>query len=77
MSEHIDLSALSAPEIRAGIIRGDYSAREVADSAFARIEALDDGVHAFNQATPELAYAAADRSTTWCEAARAPTSCRL
>ncbi len=61
MSEHIDLSAVSAPEIRAGIIRGDYSAREVADSAFARIDALDARVHAFNQVTPELAYAAADK----------------
>ncbi len=55
MSEHVDLSGLTAPEIRAGIIRGDFSAREVADSAFARIEALDGDVHAFNQVTPELA----------------------
>ena len=61
MSEHVDLSALTATEIRAGIIRGDYSAREAADSAFARIEALDSRIHAFNQVTPELAYEVADR----------------
>jgi len=58
---HIDLSALRAPELRAGIITGDFSAREAAESAFARIEALDGEVHAFNQVTPELAFAAADR----------------
>lgn len=57
----IDLSALSAREVRDGIAAGDFSAREAADAAFARIEALDGEVHAFLQLTPELAYAAADR----------------
>ncbi|HET6352321.1 MAG TPA: Asp-tRNA(Asn)/Glu-tRNA(Gln) amidotransferase subunit GatA [Coriobacteriia bacterium] len=57
----IDLSKLSATQIRDAIIRGDFSAREAAESAFARIEALDTDVHAFNQVTPELAFAAADR----------------
>jgi len=61
VSEHIDLSAFTAPELRAGIIRGDFSAREAAESAFARIEALDADVHAFNQVAPDLAFAAADR----------------
>ncbi len=61
MSGHIDLSALSAVEIRDAIIRGDFSAREVAEAAFARIDALDEQVHAFNQPTPELAFEAADR----------------
>lgn len=61
MTAQVDLSALSAPELRAGIIEGDFSAREVAESALARIDALDADVHAFNQVTPELAFAAADR----------------
>ncbi len=56
----IDLSALSATEIRDAIIRGDFTAREAAESAFARIDALDRDVHAFNQVTPELAFTAAD-----------------
>ena len=59
--ERPDLSASTAAEIPAAIVRGDFSAREVADSAFARIDALDAEVHAFNQVTPELAYAAADK----------------
>ncbi len=57
----IDLSALTAREVRRGIASGDFSAREVAESAYARIEALDGEVHAFLQLTPELAFAAADR----------------
>lgn len=57
----VDLSALTAPEIRDAILRGDLSAREVADGAFARIEACDDRVRAFNEVTRELAYASADR----------------
>lgn len=57
----IDLNAFDAPAIRAGIIAGDFSAREVAESALARIDALDARLHAFNQVTPELAFAAADR----------------
>jgi aspartyl-tRNA(Asn)/glutamyl-tRNA(Gln) amidotransferase subunit A len=57
----IDLSALTASEIRASILRGDFSAREVAESAFARIDALNPAMHAFNQVTPELAFEAADK----------------
>lgn len=57
----LDLSALSARQVRDGIARGDFSAREAADAAYARIDALDGDVHAFLQLTPELAYAAADR----------------
>ena len=57
----LDLSSLSARQVRDGIVARDFSAREVADSAYARIEALEGGVHAFLQLTPELAYAAADR----------------
>jgi len=57
---HIDLSAFTAPQIRRGIITGDFTAREVAESALARIDALDGDVHAFNQVTDELALDAAD-----------------
>jgi aspartyl-tRNA(Asn)/glutamyl-tRNA(Gln) amidotransferase subunit A len=57
----LDLSALSARQVRDGIIAGEHSAREVADAAYARVEALDARVHAFLQLTPELAYDAADR----------------
>ncbi|MGB4441802.1 MAG: Asp-tRNA(Asn)/Glu-tRNA(Gln) amidotransferase subunit GatA [Coriobacteriia bacterium] len=57
----IDLSALTAREVQGGIASGGFSAREAAESAYARIEALDGDVHAFLQLTPELAFAAADR----------------
>ncbi|MHB8741323.1 MAG: amidase, partial [Coriobacteriia bacterium] len=57
----IDLSALSARQVRDGIVAGEFSAREAADAAYERIDALDGDVHAFLQLTPELAYEAADR----------------
>lgn len=56
----LDTSTYTAVEIHDGIIRGDFSAREVAESALSRIEVLDGAVHAFNQVTPELALEAAD-----------------
>ncbi len=57
----LDLSALSARQVRDGIAYGDFSAREAADAAYARIDALDGDVHAFLQLTPDLAFEAADR----------------
>ena len=57
----LDLSSLSVRQVRDGIVAGDFSAREAAQSAYARIEALDDSARAFLQLTPELAFAAADR----------------
>lgn len=57
----IDVSALSATDIRAGIAGKQFSAHEVAEAAFARIDGLEPTVHAFNQLTPELAARAADR----------------
>ena len=57
----LDLSALTARQIRDGIVAGDFTARETAESAYARIDALDGDVHAFLQRTPELAFQAADR----------------
>lgn len=61
MSGGIDLSKTDAPSIRAAIARGDLTARDAAEGALSRIEALDGSVHAFNQVTPELALAAAER----------------
>ena len=56
-----DFTALSAADIAAGVATGSFSAREVADAAFARVDALDGEIHAFNQVTRDLAYDAADR----------------
>lgn len=55
-----DLSTLTAPEIASMVKKGDVSAREMADAAFSRIDAIEGDVHAFMQVTPELAYKAAD-----------------
>ncbi len=57
----LNLSAWSATQIRDAIAKGEFSAREAAQSALSRIDAFDGDVHAFNQVTPELALAAADR----------------
>jgi aspartyl-tRNA(Asn)/glutamyl-tRNA(Gln) amidotransferase subunit A len=57
----LDVSTLTALQVRDGIVSGEYSAIEVADAALARIDALDADVHAFNQVTPDLAYAAAEK----------------
>lgn len=57
----LDLSALSARQVREGIVAGDFSAREATGAAYERIDALDCDTHAFLQLTPDLAYAAADR----------------
>lgn len=57
----IDIATLSARQIRDGIAARQFSAREVAAAAYARIDALEPAIHAFNQLTPELADSAADR----------------
>ena len=57
----IDLSVLTARQVRDGVASGTFSAREVADAAYARIEAIDDDVHAFLELSQDLAYEAADR----------------
>ncbi len=57
----IDLSRLSATQVRDGIADGVFTAREVAEAALGRIDALEPHVRAFNQVTPELAYEAAAR----------------
>ncbi len=57
----LNLSAWSALQIRDAVATREFSAREVAESAIARIEAIDGDVHAFNQVTPELARTAAEK----------------
>lgn len=52
---------LSAARIAAGIVAGEFSAREVAEASLDAIQARDGAVQAFLQVTPELALAAADR----------------
>jgi aspartyl-tRNA(Asn)/glutamyl-tRNA(Gln) amidotransferase subunit A len=61
VSTSIDISSLTASQIRSAIATGEFTAREVAEGALARIEALDPAIHAFNQVTPQLAFAAADK----------------
>lgn len=61
MIEARRLATMSASEVSAGIAAGEFSAVEVTDAALERIDALDADVHAFNQVTPDLAYAAAER----------------
>lgn len=56
----INLSRLTAAEISSLVTSGEVSARDMVDASLARIEALEPTIHAFNQVTPELAYAAAD-----------------
>jgi aspartyl-tRNA(Asn)/glutamyl-tRNA(Gln) amidotransferase subunit A len=56
-----DIASMTAARIRAGIAGGEFTAVEVADAALLRIDALDGDVHAFNQVTPDLAYAAAEK----------------
>ncbi|MHB1342184.1 MAG: Asp-tRNA(Asn)/Glu-tRNA(Gln) amidotransferase subunit GatA [Coriobacteriia bacterium] len=56
-----DIATLTARQIRDGIAAKEFSAREVAAASYARIDALEADIHAFNQLTPELAGEAADR----------------
>lgn len=55
------LANASVTEVRSRFVTGDVSAREIAESSLARIEATDDKIGAFNQVTSELALASADR----------------
>lgn len=55
-----DYSRLSVSAIHSGLKSGDFSARELADAAFAHIDTVDGKVHAFLELTPELAYKQAD-----------------
>lgn len=53
------LDSLTAAQIAAGVVAGDFSAMEVARAALSAIDAREDQVQAFLQITPELALEAA------------------
>jgi len=57
----LDLSSLTARQVRDAISAREITAREAAEAALARIDAVEADVHAFNQLTPELAFEAAER----------------
>ena len=57
----LDLSRLTAPQVRDAIAAKEITAAEAVAAAYARIDAVEAGVHAFNQLTPDLAEAAAAR----------------
>ena len=56
-----NVALMTAEDIRAGLSTGEFSAREVAAQALARIAALDGRLHSYLEVTEDLAYAAADR----------------
>ena len=57
----LNLSSLTARQVRDAISAREMTAREAAEAALARIDAVESDVHAFNQLTPELAFEAAER----------------
>ena len=57
----IDLSTLTVSRIREGLQRREFSAAELASSAYERVDAVETDVHAFNSLSKELAEAAARR----------------
>jgi len=54
-----DLSSLTVGTLRAGLLSHDFSAVELAESAYARIDAVEADVHAFNSLSRDLAMSAA------------------
>ncbi len=46
--------------IHSGLRAGDFTAREIADQAFDRVNRIDSSLHAFLEMTPDAAYKAAD-----------------
>ncbi|MDP2234303.1 MAG: Asp-tRNA(Asn)/Glu-tRNA(Gln) amidotransferase subunit GatA [Actinomycetota bacterium] len=56
----LDLSLMTAARIRDGIAAGAFTAHDVVDAAYARIDAVESRVHAFNELTRDLAYAQAE-----------------
>ena len=47
---------MNVADIRAGLLAGDFTAREVAEASFKRIEELDGEVHAFLELTKDAAF---------------------
>jgi aspartyl-tRNA(Asn)/glutamyl-tRNA(Gln) amidotransferase subunit A len=56
-----DLSRLSVRDIRTGLTSGELTAADMVESAYARIDAVEGEVHAFNSLTRDLAEEAAGR----------------
>ena len=61
MTSSTEFFSMGVREIQAGLVAGDFSAREVAESALDRIAAQDGKIHAFLETTEELALNAADK----------------
>ncbi len=57
----LDLSKLSTAAVRNGIAAGEFSAAEVTAAAYARVDAVEERVHAFNELSRDLADAAASK----------------
>jgi aspartyl-tRNA(Asn)/glutamyl-tRNA(Gln) amidotransferase subunit A len=57
----LDLSAMTAPQVRDAIAAKEITAAEAVAAAYARIDTVEAGVHSFNQLTPDLAGVAAAR----------------
>ena len=47
---------MNVADIRAGLLAGDFTAHEVAEASFKRIEELDGEVHAFLELTKDAAF---------------------
>ena len=56
-----ELFEMDIREIQAGLMNGEFSAREVAESALARIAEQDKEVHAYLETTEEAALDAAEK----------------
>lgn len=54
-------SAMGARALRDGLAAKEFSAREIAAGSLARVDALNDEIHAFLETTEALAFEAADR----------------
>lgn len=61
MSTPNTFAAMSVRDIRAGLEAKSFSAREIAESSFARIDACNPAVHAYLETTETLAFEAAAR----------------
>jgi aspartyl-tRNA(Asn)/glutamyl-tRNA(Gln) amidotransferase subunit A len=71
-----DLNALTIAEARAGLRRGDYSAREITQACLRAIDAAD-ALNAVVTKTPEKALAMADAADARLRAGSAPDLCGI
>lgn len=56
-----NFGSMTVAQIQAGLVAGDFSAREVAEASLANVAATDEKIHAFLETTQELAMRAAAR----------------